>query len=247
MRFNTIIKNFNLLNLMLLATIFVFAGYILYPMFQVNTRISPLPTKKNIGEAQEHKASEDKTPSPLEFNVIADNNIFHPERIIPIEKKAETALPKAEFVLYGTLIADDLSIAYMEDIKAPRSTNGRGKRQTALKKNSTMSGYTLKEIEADKVVMVRGEEKITVKINDPAHAKKRTELASAPTEKKPDATFLTPLVKQTEPQQKSQIQSAQPQEPTVSNKDERGAGLPLLKPAAGALIDVFKSFSSGRK
>jgi hypothetical protein len=36
-----------------------------------------------------------------------------------------------------------------------------------------MSGFTLKEIEADKIVMVRGEEKIIVSINDTAHPKMR--------------------------------------------------------------------------
>jgi hypothetical protein len=38
-----------------------------------------------------------------------------------------------------------------------------------------MSGFTLKEIEADKIVMLRGEEKIVVSISDPAHPKVRNE------------------------------------------------------------------------
>lgn len=235
---------------MLLATIFVFAGYILYPMFQVNTRISPLPTKKSIGEEQEHKASEDKTPSPLEFNVIADNNIFHPERIIPIEKKAETALPKAEFVLYGTMIADDLSIAYMEDIKAPRSTPGRGKRQTALKKNSTLSGYTLKEIEADKVVMVRGEEKITVKINDPAHAKKRVETPTV-------TAAITSAEPKVKPLESAMLQQTQHEmtigKTTAAAKKE---AMPVAQPTEqkeppsqikNALENIFKGFQRPSK
>jgi hypothetical protein len=83
-------------------------------------------------------------------------------------------LPKPEFVLYGTLITDDLRLAYMEDLKAPRNSPGRGKRQTALKKGDTLSGFTLKEIEADRIIMARGEESLTVKVLGDTAKKERS-------------------------------------------------------------------------
>ena len=103
--------------------------------------------------------------------IISEENPFHPERKIPVEKKAEQPLPKPEFVLYGTLITDDLKMAYLEDLKAPRSTSGRGKRQVALKQGDSLSGFRVKEIEAGKVVMVRGDDRIIVPIIDPAHTR----------------------------------------------------------------------------
>jgi hypothetical protein len=86
------------------------------------------------------------------------------------------------------LIADDLKMAYIEDLKAPRSTSGRGKRQIALKQGDSLSGFALKKIEAGKVVMVRGDDSIIVPIIDPAHAREgqaATTQAEQPKEQKP--------------------------------------------------------------
>lgn len=242
MRFNTVIRNFNLLNLTLLAIIFVFAGYILYPMLRVDTRIAPLPAKKSTGEEKGNKASENKIPSPLEFNVIADNNIFHPERIIPVEKKAEVPLPKPQFVLYGTLITDDLSLAYMEDLKAPRSTPGRGKRITSLKKNAVMSGFTLKEVETDKVVMVHREEKIIVKITDPAHAKKRSEAPAVTAAVMPAEPKIKPLDPSKEQQAHQQLPTDKT--PPSGKKEATPASQPKEPPAPikNAFENLFKGF-----
>lgn len=233
MRFNTIIKNFNLLNLMLLAIIFVFVGYVLSPMLKVDTRITLLPAKKTTGEEKANKTSENKIPSPLDFNVIAENNLFHPERIIPIDKKAEAPLPKPDFILYGTLITDDLRIAYIEDLKAPRSTPGRGKRVTSLKKDAMMSGFTLKEVETDKVVMARGEESVIVKMNDPAHAKKRTEAIIVSTAQ------VEPRIKPIEPAKAQQVQQLPAEQTPISGK--KGA-TPESQPATP---NVFENFLRG--
>ena len=116
----------------------------------------------------------------MDYVVVADENLFHPERRIPPEKKAEAVLPKPEFVLFGTLIAPNLSIAYMEDKKAPVTTPGRGNRQTTLKKGELLSGFTLKEIMKDKVVMARGEETIQVSLENPGSPKKRETLLTTP-------------------------------------------------------------------
>jgi type II secretory pathway component PulC len=84
-----------------------------------------------------------------------------------VDKVANPPLPKPEFVLYGVLITDDASVAYVEDKKALQSTAGRGERQVALRKGETLSGFTLTEIGADKIVMVRGDEIITVNLSEP--------------------------------------------------------------------------------
>ena len=107
-------------------------------------------------------------PSLQDYTIVSNNNLFHPDRIIPPEKKGEEEkpLPKPDFVLRGTLIADTVKIAYLEDLKEPRYTPSRGKRLIPLKQDDVLSGFTLTQIDADGVVMVRGDEKMTILISD---------------------------------------------------------------------------------
>ncbi|MBE0427329.1 MAG: hypothetical protein IBX72_11890 [Nitrospirae bacterium] len=170
--FRAIIKNINLLNVLLLSAAVAFAVYILFPILDVQVKYT-LPPAKKITEGAEEVTESPAIPSLAEYANISEENLFHPERKIPVEKGEQAPLPKPDFVLYGTLITDDLSLAYLEDLKAPFTTPGRGKRQAALREGDSLSGYTIKEIEAEKIVMVRGDERITVALNDPLHPKKR--------------------------------------------------------------------------
>jgi len=176
MRFKTIIRNINVLNILLISVIIMSISYSLLPLLDIKVKYT-LPNAKKTVEDTKEKAVQTQTPSVVEYTMIAEENLFHPERKIPVEKKEEQPLPKPEFVLYGTLITDDISLAYLEDLKAPQSTPGRGKRQTALRKGDTMSGYTLKEVEAEKIVMVRGDDKMIVALNDLSRPKERKESA----------------------------------------------------------------------
>lgn len=165
MKFKKIIQNINLLNTLLFLVIVTFALYSLYPLINIKVKYS-LPDVKKKAEEAEETTVQNQIPSIAEYMNIPEENLFHPERKIPALKKEEQPLPKPEFVLYGTLITDDLSMAYLEDLKAPYTTPGRGKRQRSIKKGDTISGFTLKEIEADKVVMLRGEERLVISLND---------------------------------------------------------------------------------
>jgi len=189
-----VLKNINLLNILLLAIVVVFALRVFMPALYQDIRYLLPPAKKTI-EAEKGTLLQQKLPSLSDYMIISEENPFHPERKIPIEKKVEQPLPKPEFVLYGTLIADDLKLAYLEDLKSPRSTSGRGKRQVALKQGDSLSGFALKEIEAGQVVMVRGDDKIIVPIIDPSHARE-TQATTA----------------QAEPQQQGQKPAAKPGE-----------------------------------
>jgi len=167
-------RNVSLLNMFLFSAAAVFALYSLFPLLDVRIKYA-LPTPGKSPQIARVTTDDLQTPSVTEYAVISEENLFHPDRKIPVEKKAEESLPKPDFVLFGTLITGGTSLAYLEDLKAPRKTVGRGERQIALKKGDTMSGFTLKEIETDKVVMVRGEEKVVIPINDPDHPKDRKE------------------------------------------------------------------------
>jgi hypothetical protein len=176
MRIKRLIRNINMLNAALLTGALFFAFYIFFPSFDITAGFS-LPAVKTSVAEKEETGTEIRIPSITEYMKITEENLFHPERKIPVEKKADQQQPltKPEFVLYGILITDDLRLGYIEDLKAPRNSPGRGKRQTALKKGDVLSGFTVKEIETDRIVMIRGEEKIVVLVNDPSRTKERKE------------------------------------------------------------------------
>ncbi|MBM4146840.1 MAG: hypothetical protein FJ240_11330 [Nitrospira sp.] len=197
MRLKTVIRNINILNMLLLTVMIIFSDYSITPMLEtkVNYTLPVAKQRPGAGEKQEEDITLAHLPSVLEYALIGENNLFHPERKIPVEKKEEQPLPKPEFVLYGTLITNDISLAYIEDMKAPRSSPGRGRRQTALRKGETIAGFTLKEIEHEMIVMVRGEEKMTVPIDDPSHPKERKSIetkAAAPQPPQPRVSTPQP-------------------------------------------------------
>ena len=92
------------------------------------------------------KPEERQNPSILEFAVIAEKNLFHPDRVIPVEKVEKPPEPKPDIILYGTIVTDNMAMAYIEDKRREYSTPGRGKRQKVLKKGDTIDGFVVKKI-----------------------------------------------------------------------------------------------------
>jgi len=174
-----LLRSFNVLNVVLALAAVFFVWRLLLPTVNVKVKYTLPAVKKKVIEETKVEVAKPQAQTPADYVIIAEQNLFHPERRIPPDKKAEAAapLPMPEFVLYGTLITDGLRIAYMEDKKSPQSTPGRGKRQSSLMVGEHLSGFTVKEIDADKVLMVRGEEKITVPLNT---SKTRETIAAQP-------------------------------------------------------------------
>jgi hypothetical protein len=169
-----IFGNINILNLLLLGAAITLFFELDYPLLGKQVFAEHVEAKEIAIQSGEKMAPE-STASYADFISIAEKNLFHPEREIP---KAERAVvPKPELTLYGTLITDDLSIAYVEDKKAPYSTPGRAKRQTALKKGSSIGGYVFREIEANRIVLVKGKDKLVFTLDD-NEKRKGTEGAS---------------------------------------------------------------------
>lgn len=155
-------KNINLLNLLLLTFLIVLVLLIVLPLFHLDARyVVPSAPKTAIPE-EEVSVGKDQ-PAPLhDYVVIGENNLFHPQRMIPPEKKDLKAQPKPEIVLYGTVVGDDITIAYVEDKKSPKTSPGRGKRQSVIKKGDIMAGFSVTEIKTDRIVLTRGEETMVV-------------------------------------------------------------------------------------
>jgi len=161
-------KSINVINCLLLLTVAAAAYDIVIPFLNLKIRMTLPAIGKSTPGPAETQASV-IYPSPAEFELVGEQNLFHPERRIPPEKKVEIAapaMPKPDLVLYGTLISDTISIAYIEDRKTPYSTPGRGKRQTQLKKGDGVSGYILQEIGQDRIVLAKGGEKLVVLLQD---------------------------------------------------------------------------------
>lgn len=220
-----VFRHINPLNLLLLSVIAALVFYAYTTFINFNISFASLKIKAPA-ERQEVKTDAVQTPSVVDYSIIADSNLFHPERIIPPEKKADQ-LPKPEFILYGTLMTGETKIAYLEDLKAPHSTAGRGKRQRSLQLGQALSGYTLKEVHHDRVLMAKADEVIEVKIGA---NRKAARAAAAPT---PDAA----------------TQATQPVAPTVSPSDKpKAGGLPpgvvhTGPPPAGVSVPDEKTVS----
>lgn len=162
-----ILRSISVLNLLLAAVLLLAVGYVLLPFSRAGIGSVRAPqVKPAVKQAEDQKAPEEQPFAAADYIVIADRNLFHPDRIIPIEKKEDKPLPKPDFVLYGTLIDGETKLAFMDDLKAPFTTPGRGKRQRVISQGGNLSGYVLSEVHEDRVVMVRGEEKIPVILDD---------------------------------------------------------------------------------
>lgn len=210
--------------------------YALQPFISHNIEYSLPSSQKRIGTLQ-MEYGEPEHPSPSDYLIIAEENLFHPDRIIPREKKEEQQLPRPEFVLYGTMIHNNTSFAFLEDQKAPRTTPGRGKRQVTLRIGDMLSGYRLKAVYIEKIVMVRGDDEITLFVHDPKHPKKRDSF-SAPTA----TSGATPQPIRPQTQTKSPVRSQRQAVPQPFSPKTDGTSGPRapMTPADEKVIDFFR-------
>jgi hypothetical protein len=186
-----IFRNITLLNV-LLITLIVFMGlYTFLPLLNMRVKYV-LPSEKKPLTVEKAVEPENAHPSIYDYAIVPEENLFHPERKIPPEKEAGPApLPKPDVLLYGTLITGDTAVALVEDMKSPVKTPGRGQRQIRMKEGDIMSGFVLKDIEPDKIVMVRGEEQLVVPVMN--SQKGKAKIASSAQVAKPRSTATTAL------------------------------------------------------
>lgn len=213
-----ILRNINVLNVLLLAAAVILFFVFDYPLLggQASVVMQVQAKEATAPMQSEEKGAPESSASYADFISIAEKNMFHPEREMPKAEKA--AVPRPELILYGTLITDDVSIAYVEDKKSPYSSPGRGKRQTALRIGGSIGGYVLREIEANRIVLVRGEDKLVVRLDDDTEKRKGTEAAGASqTPKGTSGAFpLTSIVPTAAPAFTASSAAAPPPRPVTS-------------------------------
>ncbi|HQM26647.1 MAG TPA: hypothetical protein PKW97_09040 [Syntrophorhabdus sp.] len=160
-----IANNVNLLNIILVVCVIVMSMAALSPYFYPQVRYNPPVVKIHPASEENQSEATAASPSLSDYMVIAEQNLFHPDRKIPLEKQDAQQMPKPELILYGTLVTESMSVAYVEDKKNPKTSPGRGKRQNVMKKGDSVGGFVLKEIESDRIVLARGDETMVVHLN----------------------------------------------------------------------------------
>ncbi len=170
--FKYIVKSIHLLNITLIISLVFLIRYDVLPVLNTSIKFN-VPKSPEAVIEEDKKQDVEQIPSISEFIMVAEQNLFHPDRVIPAEKTTAPPVPPPEIVLYGILITDNESYAYLEDKKAPYNTPGRGRRQLVLKKGSVISGYTLTDIDDNKIELVKGENKMTVNLIDSGKPKTR--------------------------------------------------------------------------
>jgi hypothetical protein len=183
-------RNINLINLILVGVLGAVIFFLILPLTDVQVSLS-LPKVKTKPAPALHGGVEVKqSPSPIDYVTVAENNPFHPERIVPVDKKDEKLVQRPELLLYGTIVSNGVTVAFIEDKKAPNTTVGRGKRQTVVKKGDVVGGFVVKEIASDRMVLVRGDDTMTVNLTD--KGKERVATESGPGPKASPSPMSTP-------------------------------------------------------
>jgi hypothetical protein len=208
----TFFLSMNVLNGLLAAAVAAVAYFAVIPVLNPVVRISLPPVKQEVVLSGE-KAAPPQNSSPVDYALISDQNLFHPDRKIPPEKQPEKVIPKPDLFLYGTLISNDASFAFIEDRKAPRSTAGRGKRHVTVKKGDSVGGYIISGIEANRIVLVKGEDTVVVMLTD--REKRRAGEAS-----------VSPATARTTPGGTSPFQPAASSFPQATPPTGPGMGVP---------------------
>lgn len=180
-----ILRQINLINLVLTGALAFFI-YMLFSLVNAAFDFSPPAKSPDAAIAEEGtKAAESALPSPDDYTIITEQNLFHPDRKMVSGAKDSGPLVRPDFVLYGTMITEDANIAFLDDLKAPRTTPGRGKRQWALNIGDKLSGYTLREVYTDSAVMVNGDDRIELAVIATSKQKDREVISTTKEQAKP--------------------------------------------------------------
>ncbi len=192
-----IIESANVLNVLLTLIILAFAASIAVSAFRMRHYYAVPKVKTKGAAAAAAQPAESSPKMPSDYALIGEANLFHPDRTIPVEKKAE--VPRPEIVLYGTLVDTD-RLAFIEDRRNPVTTPGRGARQRVVKKGEVVSGYTVTDIMSDRITLARGDDRITVMLSEPKRRGGDTAQPAEPQAPPPQAPAPKPGVPARSPQ-----------------------------------------------
>jgi hypothetical protein len=238
-------RHINILNLFILIAIIGFYLYFLYPLLTTPLSVE-LSSPKEISLEMQVNTDKIIKPSLSDYTLIGEQNLFHPDRVIPAgkkekaEKKAAISGPRPELVLHGTMIVNGLKIAYVEDKKATPTTPGRDVRQLVVKEGDNISGFILKQITENMIVLANGEEQMTLYLDE---LKNRKSEITGSTKALSPATTVQPYMAPRQPlsqpvQRMPTIQSVPPatsSPPSGSISQPSSTGAPMEQPRLPAM------------
>ena len=152
-------------NLALATLSFAFIVYILLQMATPPAAVAPAtPTKvltARADTAADPSALAAPVSSPMAPAVIGSRNLFSPTRsdAPKAEGMVATAAGSVRLNLYGVVLAEERSIAYLEDPVT--------KRVFGYRLGDTLAGGTIRTIEAGRVVLERMHQRVDIKLHDP--------------------------------------------------------------------------------
>jgi hypothetical protein len=190
-----VLRSYFLLNIVLI----ILAGFLAYKLYDSLSAPLNLSTEPVLKQALPGEPDRDETVNPLvrkgatDFQIIVQKDLFRPDRTeLKVEEKAPgTDPPPAPAVpppkLVGIVITESNSRAYFED---PKTGVAR-----AYRINDSISGFTLSGIEAKRVVLLRGGEKVEVKLGGTKTSKpsRRSSVSGAGPGRRRPARPLPPL------------------------------------------------------
>jgi type II secretory pathway component PulC len=127
-------------------------------------------------------AVQEEPESIPSFRIIAEKNIFNPERkdfpspgLTPAEQPKPVVRPQV--ILSGVIISDDYQAA---SVSSPGRPLRKGEREAmTLKLGSKIGEYKLAKISADRITFEAGGDSFEVLLYDPRNPKKRIEVKTA--------------------------------------------------------------------
>ncbi len=155
------LRKYFLINIVLISAA-IFLGIKLYDSYAKPLVIPAKSIKKQIpaGEQGEKKTenSDNKKTDPSAFHVIVQKDLFRPSRTEPkTEEISKAGLPPAPPPkLIGTVITESGAKAYLED-PVTKTTRAFGLKES-------VAGFIVHEIKENTVLLIKGEEKIELKI-----------------------------------------------------------------------------------
>lgn len=156
-------KRLFLLNVVLVTAAAVFSVQIIRTLLT-----SPqLPTAPPLAARQVERPPAEEPPraaSPLAtYDVVAARNLFSPNRSETVTAAVSSV---GKPLLYGIVFKDGVPVAFLEDPVT--------RRVAEYKLGDQVAGGRLERIEADRIVIRRGQEQLEVFLRDPAKPKSAT-------------------------------------------------------------------------
>ncbi len=150
-------RSYFFINLILLIII-VLLGFRLYKAW---IRPLDIPTQTTQRQFQKDKKSpaDRKEVNEAAYNVIVQKDLFRPSRTAaPRADSNRSSFPKNPPKLFGTMIINNENFAILE--------NPSTKTTKLYHVNDSVAGFIVSEIQKDKVILLKGSEKIEVKLRD---------------------------------------------------------------------------------